>query len=158
ATSLIGSVAKAVLIPEFILNGLIDFLERLLVRNFEITAAGLRGNSFQDFLTIDVVSETAASARESRRHTPAPTAASPHAAATHSAAAHRRGDRALSVFAFEVNGVNQRVGTLGRLNRIADGFLAVHVDAIGDENRCLASLLRLIEVIRREIDSVVHEG
>ena len=97
-------VAQAVLIAQFVLNLAVDLFYRLLLGNFEESAARCLRDLLEDFLAI-----RALLLGISPGPTSAASAHSPHAVSTVSSP--------VGVLIGKKDGIDQRVGALGRLNR-----------------------------------------
>ena len=132
--------------------------------NLEEASAGFLRKALQDFLAVRVgLLRIAAAATTTTGITTARITATAHAAAMAapgSAAAHVRASEAIvvGVFVGEEDGVDERVGALRGFDGAIEADLAASIDAVGEDDDGLASLLLLQDFVRAEEDCVVKNG
>ncbi len=145
----VGGVAKAVLIPQFLLNLVVYLVDRLLLGDFKKTAPGLFGNALEDLLAIG-----------ERFLGVSPSAPSVPTHTTHSAPSIAAKSTSVSVRLLigEEDGIDERVGALGRLNRGGQGLLAACVHSIREDDERFAALLLRHQFVRRQVDSIIEES
>src|SRR5689334_276775 len=151
--SLVRSEAQAVLIAQFLFNAGVNFVESLFLgRALKHTAAGFLRDSLQDFFAIRALF---------LRLSP------PSAAATSAATAHGTSHAGIAksaamlseiFFAFEIDGVNESIRTLGGFNRALQRLFAAAIDAIGDNDQSFATFLLFHQFIRGKINRVIERG
>src|ERR1035438_100370 len=149
---LVGRVTQAVLVAQLFFNAGVDLINRLLLGNFKEASASLSCNLLHNFLAIGM---------GLLRITPG-SAAAHAAAATHAAAHSAHVDAVVPVsigfLVGEQDGVNQRVGTLRRLDRSGQRHFASGIHTIGEDDNRFTALLLLHQLVRGKEDGVVERG
>ncbi len=170
---LAGCVAETVLSTKLFGDLVVNLSDVLIFLDLEEAAAGLLGHAFQDLFAIDVAEGRivavvpAAIASSGIAATGIPTAGittTSRVAATWIASARVTAATVLVVvlhrrlFAFEVDGVDDSVGALGSFDGFDEGFLAVSVDAVGQDNDGLPASLFVHEFVGGKEEGVVEGG
>ena len=145
STSPLRHVSQAILISQLLFNERVNLTHRLLLRDFEQAATRLIRDARQNLLTVGswLCWKSAVPA-----HSPAHGAT--HAKATLVPA--------IAFVIFIKDRIHGGVCSLSGRHRNFQALLAATVDAVGEHDQGLATLLLLHQFLGREVDSVVQES
>ena len=145
-----GNESEDVLIAQLLRDLCVNFVDRLLFRDFEQPAARFLGDSLEDRLAVAAPFALRIPALAAHRWTAHSRAAhSPTTAASSSEILRR-------LFALEQDGVDDRVRALRCFDGAFESFLAAAIDSVRKDDHGLAARLLLHQLIGREIDGVIE--
>ena len=143
----------------------------LLFGDLEETSAGLVGHAIEDLLAVNLAATLAAGAVATAASTGIASATTAGVAATGESSGEAYASAltatsaaaggvvaGLALLAFEVDGVDDGVGALGGFDGLGEGLTAGVVDAVGEDDEGLATLLLAHELVSGEEDGVVEGG
>src|ERR1700719_1371457 len=144
----VGRVAEDVLAAEFLVEVGVDFVQSFLLGDFKEAPAGIFGDLLENFFAVGArfLGAAGIAAASSASHSPAAHAWSSEAAAV-----------AVAFFLIgEKDAIDEGVRALRGFDGFGERLLAAAVNAVGEDDESLATLLFFHHFVVGEVDGVVE--